>query len=69
MNFQQFGFPKGFWQIFCQKKAGLGKHSYLKYALRPIAKQQENLLAPSHQCHLVIFNYHCQKAKPKVKFH
>ena len=40
MNFQKFGLPKGFWQNFCQKKAGLGKHSYLKYALA-----NENVLA------------------------
>ena len=33
MNFQSIWIPKGFWQKFCQKKAGLGKHSYLKYAL------------------------------------
>ena len=33
MNFQTIKIPKGFWQKFCQKKGGLGKHSYLKYAL------------------------------------
>ena len=33
MSFNQFEFPKGFWQNFYQKKAGLQKHSYLKYAL------------------------------------
>ena len=33
MNFQTIWIPLGFLAKFCQKKAGLEKHSYLKYAL------------------------------------
>ena len=33
MNFKQFGFPEGFWQIFGQKKAGFEKHSYARVYL------------------------------------
>ena len=33
MNFQTIWIPKGIWAKFLTEKAGLGKHSYLKYAL------------------------------------
>ena len=33
MNFQTIWIPKGILANFCQKKTGLEKHSYLKYAL------------------------------------
>ena len=33
MNFQTIWIPKGILGIFLSEKAGLGKHSYLKYAL------------------------------------
>ena len=33
MNFQTISIPKGILATFLSEKAGLGKHSYLKYAL------------------------------------
>ena len=63
MNFQTIWIPKRFWQNFCQKKAGPGKHSYLKYALIKAIMYFLTLILNFKYCHqftLRVTNMHFQ---------